>query len=94
MTPSSWIDERLPEMLWAVLVIGNIERETALNFFRHIADYVSKNQDCYDVTLTGISKFAEDKRKEFIRTATNWSDEVKTALRPLLLFPDLPAISD
>ena len=94
MTPSSWIDERLPEILWAVLVIGNIERETALNFFRHIANYVSKNQDCYDVTLTGINKFNEDKRKEFIRIATSWSDEIKTALRPLLLFPDLPAISD
>jgi len=94
MTPSSWIDERLPEMLWAVLVIGNIERETALSFFRHIADYVSKNQDCYDVTLTGISKFTEDKRIEFIKTATSWSDKVKTVLRPLLLFPDLPALHD
>ena len=26
MTTSSWFDERLPEMLWAVLVIGNTER--------------------------------------------------------------------
>jgi hypothetical protein len=94
MTPSSWIDARLPEMLWAVLVIGNIERENALNFFRHIADYVSKNQDCYNVTLTGISKFTEDKRKEFIKKATSWSDEVKTALRPLSLFPNLPAVDD
>ena len=32
LIPSSWVDERLPEMLWAVLVIGNIERKIALNF--------------------------------------------------------------
>ncbi|HXK70956.1 MAG TPA: hypothetical protein PK455_06630 [Caldisericia bacterium] len=32
LTPSSWVDKRLPEMLWAVLVIGNIERKIALNF--------------------------------------------------------------
>jgi len=63
-------------------------------FFRHITDYVSKNQDYYDVTLTGISRFTEDKRIEFIKTATNWSDKVKTVLRPLLLFPDLPALHD
>jgi len=93
MTPSSWIDERLPEMLWAVLVVGNTQRENALNFFRHIADYVSKNQDCYNVTLSGISRFTKDKRREFIQKATSWSDEVKTALRPLILFPGLPGIN-
>ena len=93
ITPLSWIDERLPEMLWAVLVIGNTQRENALNFFRHIADYVSKNQDCYNVTLSGISKFTKDKRRKFIQKATSWSDEVKTALRPLILFPGLPAIN-
>ena len=91
MKPSSWINERLPEMLWAVLIIGNIERETALNFFRYIAKYVEKNHECFDITITGISKFSEAKKEEFIKYAISWSEEIKNALRPLALFPDLPA---
>ncbi len=92
LKPSSWIDERLPEMLWAVLVIGNVERAKALDFFRYIADYVCKNHDCYDVTLTGISKFSVNKKEEFIRRVLSWSDEIKIVLRPLVLFPGLPAV--
>lgn len=92
LKPSSWIDERLPEMLWAVLVIGNIERAKALDFFRYIAGYVDKNRDCYDITLTGISKFLVNKREEFIKRALSWSDEIKIVLRPLALFPGLPAV--
>ncbi|MDD2537670.1 MAG: hypothetical protein PHU61_04260 [Candidatus Absconditabacteria bacterium] len=42
MKTSSWFDERLPEMLWAVLIIGNMERENALVFFRYVAKYVEK----------------------------------------------------
>jgi len=91
LKPCSWIDERLPEMLWAVLVIGNVERTKALDFFRYIDGYVEKNRDCYDVTLTGISKFLVNKKEEFIKRAISWSDEIKIVLRPLLLFPNLPA---
>ncbi|MFA4992650.1 MAG: DUF5677 domain-containing protein [Candidatus Omnitrophota bacterium] len=92
LKPSSWIDERLPEMLWAVLVIGNMERLKALEFFRYIACYVDKNKDCYDITLTGVSKFPVDKKEEFIKSIISWSDEIKIVLRPLVLFPGLPAI--
>jgi len=94
ISTSAWFDERMPEMLWAVLVIGNIEREKALEFFRRIARFSSENADCYDVTLTGISKFSEEKRREFIRIATSWSEEVKKTLRALALFPDIPAGED
>lgn len=91
---SSWINDRLPEMLWAVLIIGDTERDNALNMFRHIAHYVKSNHDCYDVTMTGISQFPENKRKEFIEMAVTYSDGIKHALCPLLLFPDLPARKD
>lgn len=94
MTPSSWIDERLPEMLWAVLIVGNTEREKALDFFRYVAKFVKNNPDCYDITLTGISEFSKSKRTKFIKYVWAWSDEVKDVLRPLTLFPDLPAFSD
>lgn len=92
MKPSSWIDDRMPEMLWAVLVVGNVERDEALNFFRHIAKFVQENPDCYDVTMSGIDKFSEAKKKEFIEKAVSWSGEVKSALRALLLFESMPAV--
>lgn len=94
MMPSSWIDERLPEMLWAALVIGNVEREKALDFFRYVAKFVQDNSDCYNITMTGISEFEKTKRSELIKRMLSWSDEVKIALRPLVLFPNLPAFDD
>lgn len=36
MTPSSWVDDHMPEMLWAVLLTGVLERQHYLNCFRNI----------------------------------------------------------
>jgi hypothetical protein len=85
-TPSSWINDRLPDMLWAVLAIDYWPRDKALSFFRHIGKYVHDNQDCYDVTVTGINKFSKEKRQKFIRHMTSWSAEAKDMLRPLMFF--------
>lgn len=94
MKNSSWFDERLPEMLWAILVIGNLERDRALEYFRYIAKYVQVNQDCFNVTLTGIASLPDDKRKAFIKYFSSYSEEVNLILRILLLFPNLPAYGD
>lgn len=37
MTPSSWADDHMPEMLWAVLLAGVLERRHYLNCLRKIA---------------------------------------------------------
>ncbi len=37
MTPSSWLDHHMPEMLWAVLLAGTLERRDYLNCFRKLA---------------------------------------------------------
>lgn len=37
MTPSSWTDDHMPEMLWAVMLTGVLERQHYLNCFRNIA---------------------------------------------------------
>jgi len=92
--PSSWFNERLPEMLWAVLIIGNLKREEALKFFRYIASFVETNQECSDVTLTGISQLPTEKRKLFIKHFASYSQDVKDILRSLLLFSKLPAFND
>ena len=93
MNSSSWFDERLPEMLWAVLIIGNLKREEALKFFNYIANFVEVNQDCSDVTLTGISQLPIEKRKLFIEHFVSYSQGAKDILRSLLLFPELPAFN-
>ncbi len=90
LTTTSWFDERLPEMLWGILVIGNLERDNALTFFRYIGKYVEKNPDCNDVTMTGISQIEENKRKDFISYIVKYSDEINNILRSMLIFPELP----
>lgn len=37
MTPSSWLDHHMPEMLWAVLLASTLERRHYLNCFRKLA---------------------------------------------------------
>jgi len=37
MTPSSWTDHHMPEMLWAVLLAGVLERRHYLNLLRKVA---------------------------------------------------------
>lgn len=37
MTTSSWVDYHMPEMLWAVLLAGTMERRHYLNCLRRIA---------------------------------------------------------
>lgn len=92
MKTSSWFDERLPEMLWAVLVIGNMERDKALDFFRYVAKFVEKKPDCSNITISGISKLEDIKRKALINHMCVFSKNVNDIFRVLLLFPDLPAI--
>lgn len=94
MKTSSWFNERLPEMLWAVLIIGNTGRENALSFFRYVAKYVEKNNACSDVTITGISELEETTKKSFINHICSFSKEVKEILSGLLLFPELPSIEN
>lgn len=94
MKTSSWFDERLPEMLWAVLIVGNMERENALVFFRYVAKYVEKNNECSNITITGISELEEIKKEALITHICGFSKEVNNILSCLLLFPDLPSLEN
>ena len=91
-TPSSWLHSRLPEMLWSVLIIGNLERVDALNFFRYVGRYVQSNNIFADVTHTALSKISENELKLFIEHLIGYSTKIKLILRPLCNFPQLPAI--
>ena len=90
----SWINDRLPEMLWAVLSIGNLDRERYIKFIKNAVKFIEKNPDCYDITITGISKFKQKKRKQFLSHLMSWSPDIKNILRPLILFSNLPAFNE
>lgn len=91
LKPASWLNERMPEMLWAVLIIGNIDRQRALDFFRYVAQYVKLHPHCWDVTLSGIGKLSCEERIGFISHITSHSEEARSILSSLLLFPEVPA---
>jgi hypothetical protein len=96
MTPFSWMNDRLPEMLWAALLISSQPRSKALNTFRQVADHIAHLDDekpPYDVTHTGLSELGLEVREGFIKVISA-TDERKDALRPLLLLRELPARED
>jgi len=94
MSPSSWKDDRMPEMLWAVLLIGNLEREDALGVFRKVAELVNKNPELLDVTHSGIAKWSRENRINFINLLKESHSETQKILRSLVIFPALPGYSE
>lgn len=91
LTHSSWIHDKLPEMLWAILVVSNLERDKALDFFRYIGNFVCTNQDFSDVTLTGIGKLSPENAILFLNYMFDWSEKIPIILRPLRLYSEIPA---
>ena len=89
---SSWRNERLPEMLWAILLVTHLPREQALNTFRWVAKYIKelpKNDRFNDVTHTGLSKLPPDRLDDVLSIIIR-GQEQREALVPLLLFDELP----
>jgi hypothetical protein len=92
----SWINDRLPEMLWAALLLRHLGRDVGLNIIRRTASYggtLRQFDKPVDLTLTGISTWPAEWRSELLGILTTGA-EPKRALRPLLLFEDLPAKGD
>ncbi|MFW9258660.1 DUF5677 domain-containing protein [Nostoc sp. CALU 546] len=89
---SSWLSERLPEMLWAALLITHLPREYALKIFRRVADYIFKlpeEEKFHDITHSGLANLSSDKLKHFLDSTI--SDPIcKEVLHPLLLLQSLP----
>ena len=91
----SWRDSRLPEMLWAILLVVNLPRADALNVFRELADYLSqfrdnKSQHLSDITHTGLSEFEEEILLGALKVITRTPERVH-AITPILLLSELPA---
>lgn len=84
---NSWLNERLPEMLWAALLVATIDRKTALATFRAVAKACEGTGG--DVTHSGLAALVPDKRAEILGILSK-SAQLRTALRPLLCLKELP----
>lgn len=91
---SSWQHERLPHMLWANLLVGNLKREQALEIFRRVAQScVAFPKTVYpDVSHFGIAQMPFEYAKQIISAAASTHD-AKQLLASLLIYNDLPAKS-
>jgi Family of unknown function (DUF5677) len=89
----SWVNERLPEMLWAALLISRLGREHALERFRTAAALVPNlpiKERMIEPTLSGLASLDGKILRRFLSVVCTDS-ESKNALRPLLLLDELPA---
>lgn len=82
----SWLNERLPEMLWATFLISKLEREEALEVFRRVAKVLegTRSAGSIEVTQTGIASLPHDLRNGILQVLSS-ADNIRNALRPLLL---------
>ena len=92
----SWSDTRLPEMLWAVLLVVGLKREHALEIFRLIASIglrwrsdLEMAESEFSLGHSGFFALPEGLSAEVLEVLAGDS-EVRRALRPLLLCSDLP----
>jgi hypothetical protein len=89
----SWMNDRLPEMIWSAILISALGREAALKELREFLRFVGENphrESLYDCTLTGFANLEDSLRSAVIGFLCR-SDLLKQALAPLLLFEGLPA---
>ena len=94
---SSWCNERLPEMLWAALLMAVFPREDALGAFREIASlgvaYRDRGDECksWSLNLSGLAKHPPELICSVVRIVKRYPQAL-AALRPLLLLESLPAL--
>jgi hypothetical protein len=65
----SWMNDRLPEMIWAALLSAGLGRDAALSEFRQFLRFVFRHPEkqlLFDATLTGLSQLPEKLRNEVI----------------------------
>lgn len=93
MRTSSWIDERLPEMLWAILLHKGLGREKALEVYRNVGLFVQTKDFLSDVSISGIATWPEAYRLSLFKGVFG-DPETQKALKPLLMFLEMPVYDD
>lgn len=93
----SWMNDRLPCMIWAGLLINGIGRERAIEVFRQIGLHVGNlfrevaDRDCSlpRVGIYGLSTLDDDLIDKFFEVLFT-EEKAVDALKPLILFKNLP----
>lgn len=87
------MNDRLPEMLWAALIVSILPRNRALRIFRELASFVAQfrnSRPVYNVTHSGLAELPSEILDEVLQFLTS-REQGGDVLRPLLLLRDLPA---
>ncbi len=89
---ASWMNDRLPEMLWAALILASADREETFREFSRILNFVAghdRKGELENLTITGITCLDDNLRGEVIAFITA-NPRTSLALSTLLLFESLP----
>ena len=81
---SSWTNERMPEMIWAVTVRAIDDQDFAIFQFRRIINFIGnheRSEELSDLTHTGISKMDVALRTELIACITDHPDNSQAIQR-------------
>jgi hypothetical protein len=93
MQTSSWMNDRLPEMLWATLVTASTTRDSALDHFRRILHFIGtheRKEELHDLTHSGIAKLDKALHTELIGFIVE-TTRLDSPFKSLCLFQNLPA---
>jgi hypothetical protein len=94
---ADWVGERLPEMLWAAILLGALGREAALERLRATGLIVQDRVDADetradvlgDVSLSGLARWNDDEFDQFITDVIRGDGALFAGL---LGFDDLPGV--
>lgn len=92
MQPISWLNDRLPDMLWAALLVTHFPQNQVLNVFRLVIKYIDslpQDKQFGDITHTGLSKLPSERLDEVLSIILV-QEEHKQVLTSLLLLDELP----
>jgi uncharacterized protein DUF5677 len=91
---ASWPNDRLPELLWAAIIVSHLPQDLALSLFRNVATYGRElrrdgEQAPGDVTHSGIASMEPQQIRELLAIVCR-NDHARTLLASLLLLEELP----
>jgi hypothetical protein len=90
------MNERMPDMLWAVIIRGTNDQRRSISEFRRILKFISDHKQrelFFDITHSGIAKLPYELRNQFIAHIVS-TPETALALCTLKLFESLPVRDD
>lgn len=92
MQPRSWRDDRFPEMLWAALLVANLERSEALHYLRIVIKVINELPEesrPSDVSLSGMSMLDSEVLDSLVQPLLVY-ERCKTLLSYLNVYDSLP----